>query len=149
MKKIFFIFFISLCFLTSCQTFNVFKKQNEKNKEIPAVSGNISYSNIITVIGKGIPPEGDDSARGRLLAERAAIIDGYRLLSEKLSGIILQANSQNKNFTLTKDEIQARTETYIRGVKIVDITHKDNGIVEIKMTLKISPEITQNYRGSN
>jgi len=27
MKKIFFIFFISLCFLTSCQTFNVFKKE--------------------------------------------------------------------------------------------------------------------------
>ncbi len=102
---------------------------------------------VITVTGKGAPPTEPklSEVQKYLFAERAAVMDGYRLMAEKLQGVIINSASNSENFILKNDSIRTVTKTLLKGTKIVNILHKDNGVCEAELSIKIPECLIKNY----
>jgi len=78
------------------------------------------------------------TARGRLMAERAARADAMRKLAERIKGLRITSNTTVQDFVTESDEIRTRVNTYIRGMKEVGRRyHKDELIVEVEMQIKL------------
>ena len=138
-------FFIIFCFHIGCETIE------QGNLEQTSLTGSIpvkkSCNFSIKVIGKGAPPTDPNltEVQKYIFAERSAILDGYRLLSEKLSGLILNSVSSSKNFVLTSDRVKTVTKTFLRNVQIVSIKHNDNGVCEAFLKIDINKESFKKY----
>mgnify|MGYP003574346927 CR=1 FL=1 len=90
------------------------------------------------VVGKGLEPEGAVT-RGQavLMAERAAVADGYRQLVEKLRGVYVDAQLKAGNGTVNYDAIQLYTQSWIRGTEVMELKRADYGITEARMRLRV------------
>ena len=96
-------------------------------------------TNIITIraIGMGVAKEGVSSrAQEMALAKRAAILDGYRQLGEKLHGIKINGRDTVKDATLIRSEIRAEVHSVIRGAEVLE-TIWDKGLCQVEMEVKI------------
>jgi hypothetical protein len=139
MKRLLLIFTILslLIFLISCES-----DLGNSSKVNTGFNSNCNKSSVIniTVLGKGAPPVSSELSEVQkyLFAERAAILDGYRLISERLSGIILKSASNSKNFSIISDNIKTITNSFMKGIKVVSIKHNDNGVCEALMEMNIS-----------
>ncbi len=92
-----------------------------------------------SVKGKGLMPErAENKGQAFILAERAAIMDGYRLLGEKIKGVYVEALSQAGMHAIDYDRINTRVSTILRGVEIKNISHKEYGIAEANMQVRIN-----------
>jgi hypothetical protein len=91
------------------------------------------------VMGKGLEPE-TALTRGQavLMAERAAVADGYRQLVEKLRGVYVDAQMKAGNGTVNYDSIQVHTQSWIRGAEVMELTRGDYGITEARMRLRVN-----------
>ena len=70
----------------------------------------------MTVTANGVSSfRPDDAARSREEAIEAARRDAV----EQVSGVFIQSESEMKNFDLVKDEVESRSEGYIRTTKVV------------------------------
>jgi len=105
----------------------------------PEVCPPTPSKNYIYVIGKGAAPNDENltEVQRYLLAERAAVIDGYRKLAEKLQGVILSTLTKAGNFVVNMDVIKVQTEALIRGAEIVDIQHNENGVCSAKIRIAL------------
>ena len=139
----FFVFFIlSLIFLfagcatttSSRQEMEIKKTNCVKNFDSEVCSPVNIY---ITVTGKGTAPadENLNEVQRYLLSERAAIVDAYRKLAEKLQGFIVKTLTSSGNYIVNKDAVRVQAEAYIKGAEIVDIHHFENGICEAKVKI--------------
>ena len=146
MKKFFlFLIVIVQLILSGCVTDKIFSKKKNDNSLQPQqkIYGEVNNS-VIFVTGKGIIENSDDnSAKSYLLAERAAIIDGYRLLSEKIAGLMLDAYSSSEDFNVSKDQIMVRARSYVRGADVVNIRHLKNGVVEADMKISLKNDFVK------
>jgi hypothetical protein len=70
------------------------------------------------------------------MARRAAILDAYKVLAEKLYGIKINGSDTVKNMVLQNSNIKAYVEGVIRGANIEQEEFK-NGIYKVVMSLKI------------
>lgn len=78
------------------------------------------------------------TARGRLMAERAARGDAMRKLAERIRGLRITSRTTVQDFVAESDEINTRVNTFIRGMKEVGRRyHKDELIVEVEMQIKL------------
>jgi hypothetical protein len=78
------------------------------------------------------------TARGRLMAERAARADAMRKLAERIKGLRITSTTTVQDFVAESDEINTRVNTYIRGMKEVGRRyHKDELVVEVEMQIKL------------
>lgn len=104
-----------------------------------AVSSRDSATVVLSVTGKGIPPENSIS-RGQaiLMGERAAVADGYRKLVEKVRGVFIEAYSRVGSGSVDQDVIQAETQAWLRGAEVLKVEKMDNDIYEAYMRLRIS-----------
>jgi hypothetical protein len=104
----------------------------------------------IEAIGKGVSPcNGACSvSQAKLMARRAAIVDGYRALAEKMYGIKINGKDTVKNMVLKSSVIRGYVKGLIRGAYIVDEEYK-NGIYSVVLQLKLNVnkwnEFLQNY----
>ena len=107
------------------------------------VNGILHYPGIqnyatFHVVGKGIEPErATTRAQAILMAERAAIVDGYRQLTEKIHGVYVDSQSYVSNGSLNYSIMQNETQAWLRGARIVKINHRGDGITEAEMTLSL------------
>ena len=90
------------------------------------------------VVGKGLEPE-KSLTRGEaaLMAERAAVADGYRQLVEKISGVYVEAFMQAGYGTVNQEMITTRAQSWLRGVEVVEIRRAAHGITEAHLQLSI------------
>lgn len=96
-------------------------------------------TNIITIraIGMGVAPENAKStAHQMVLAKRAAILDGYRQLGEKMHGIRINAKDTVKDAVLVRSEIRTSLYSVVRGAEIVE-TVWDSGLCQVEMEVKL------------
>jgi len=93
---------------------------------------------VFKVTGKGVASE-DAINKGEaiLLAERAAVLDGYRQLSEKLRGALVDSYSRRTGTRIDMDKITAQTHSYLKGVKVTDITAGEYGIYSAHMEVRV------------
>lgn len=96
-------------------------------------------TNIITIraIGMGIAPDtAKSSAHQMALAKRAAILDGYRQLGEKMHGIKINAKDTVKDSILVRSEIRTELYSIVRGAEIIE-TVWDGGLCQVEMEVKL------------
>ncbi len=77
----------------------------------------------------------DASSRDRLMARRAAILDGYRLLLETVKGIRIDSSTTVQDFVTQNDQIKASTEGFIQGAQIVSTRYLPEGICEVDVVI--------------
>lgn len=84
----------------------------------------------LLVTGKGYPPKREISeTRRRLLARRAAVVDAYRLLAEKVSGM--------PEYPICGSGYR-HIRGSIKGAEIKDVRYFPDGKVEVDLVLLVS-----------
>lgn len=71
----------------------------------------------MTSVTAGIAGWDDVTARGRLMAERAALVDAYRNLAETVKGIKITGQTYVRDFVAESDYVQTSLDTFIKGAK--------------------------------
>lgn len=130
--------------LTGC----LYVEQRSTRSNVSSTGGTVEFSEndttsqqrIVTfnVVGKGLIPEtAINTGQGRLMAERAAINDGYRQLVEKIRGVYVDAYSQTTNGIVDYDVIRTKTQSWLRGVQVIEVKEEGYGIFNAKLELRI------------
>ncbi len=97
--------------------------------EVEIVQDQLPAAQLV-VTGKGYSPvQLKSSAKGRLLAQRAATVDAYRTLGATLNGV---------SGYLERGQGYLRTSGYVRGAQVVQIRHYPDGKAEVDLTLPIN-----------
>ncbi len=120
----------------------------------------------ITVVGSGVVPEELDedelqpvptdgrmprpfgqagkywhehcTPQGRLMAVRAARVDGLRRLAERIRGVHITSNTTVQDFVAESDDINVDMRTFLKGAKEIGIRyHRDELIVEVEMEVTL------------
>lgn len=105
-----------------------------------SVQGSVNQK-IVTfqVMGKGLEPENAlTKGEAILMAERAAVADGYRQLVEKVRGVYVDAYMKAGRGTVNQDIIQVHTQSWLRGTEVMDITQGAYGITVARLRLRIN-----------
>ena len=103
--------------------------------------GAVNRHRVVTfhVIGKGIEPEDAlTKGEGVLMAERAAVADGYRQLAEKLRGVYIDAFMRAGRGAVNHDLIRTHTQSWLRGTEIIEVTEGRYGITNVRMRLRVN-----------
>ena len=96
-------------------------------------------SNIIIVraVGMGVSPENTISpAQAMVMAKRAAIVDAYRQVGEKMYGIKLNAKDTIKDAVSKNSTVRTKVNAIIRNAEIVESKFKD-GLFQVEMEVKL------------
>lgn len=114
-------------------------KPEPKEPNIIPNSPILASENVIelSAVGMGVAPESTISPSQALaLAKRAAIIDAYRQIGEKMYGIKINAQDTVKDMVMTNSVVKARVEALIKNADIVETIYKD-GLCQVTMELKL------------
>ncbi len=99
----------------------------------PADSLNWQDSTI-TVTGMGAPPaNARNRAQARMMARRAAVVDGYRQLAEIVKGVNVDAESTVENFMATSDVVRTKVSALVQGAQVVSERATSDGGYEVTM----------------
>jgi len=90
------------------------------------------------VTGTGIAPAGAKLAKSKIMAKRAAILDGRRLLLEAAKGVHISSETTVENFITKNDYIHSRVQGLIRASEILDTRHFDEGTCEVDMRIDMN-----------
>jgi hypothetical protein len=147
------ILFLSvMAFCSACTSpHQVFKFENPiKNYPnlIPGVeAGEADNKIVISVFGEGFAPESGTGHQKKYLAERAATIDSYRRLSERLSGILITAYTKSGMKGVTEDQVTSETNSYLRGAQTQLVSY-NNGLAVVNTRVFIVPREVRAYHGN-
>ncbi len=86
--------------------------------------------------------------QGRLMAVRAARVEGLRKLAERIGGIAINSETRVKDFVAESDKIKTITDYFLKGAREVGVKyHEDELIVEVEMevTLRTVFETLKTY----
>ena len=91
--------------------------------------------------GAGAPPaRAANAAQARLMAERAAKVDGYRNLLEQAYGLQVTGSTTVRDFVTQSDTVRTQLDAFIRGAKVSDTRVLDDGSVETEMEITMGKE---------
>ena len=146
------LFFVLASFGFGCTTHHQilkFKTSEQKHENlIPGIESEESLNKIkVLVTGNGLEPETGSPQQRKLLAERAAVIDGYRKLSERLAGTIIKVYSESGNNNISKDQVTSETNAYLRGAQVLSIDFQ-NGMATANVAVYIEPRQLKFMHGS-
>ena len=134
-------FFVSILFFSGCTSVISSSTAGGPGKVLGSPGGEMEGHKIISffVIGKGLEPENALSkGEAVLMAERAAVADGYRQLVEKIRGVYVDAFMRAGRGTVDYDTIQVHTQSWLRGTEIMEIFQGEYGITNARMRLRIN-----------
>lgn len=94
-------------------------------------------SGYVTAEGTGLPPEGMPAARGKVLARRAAIVDGYRQLAETVQGLSLDAETTVQDLVLASDVVNTKVSAVVKGARVVSQEYMEDGTCIVKMAVPL------------
>lgn len=78
------------------------------------------------------------TGRGRLMAERAARMDGMRKLAERIKGVHITSETTVQDFVAESDQVNVGMSTFLRGAREIGRRyHDDELIVEVEMQVKL------------
>ncbi len=140
MGKLLFVWVVIGFALIGC-TGKAITQQNGLNNHVSTIPEKTAVNKVVTfdVIGKGIEPE-DSLTKGQavLMAERAAVADGYRQFVEKIRGVYVDAYMKAGYGAVNWDVVKTSTQSWLRGVELVEVKHGAFGIIEAHMQLRVN-----------
>ena len=144
MKKTIFlfgiIFFISGC---ACANNSNVKKENiKKNTEKQIKSKYI----VFRVTGTGVAPCNGmcNVAQAKIMARRAAILNAYEQLAERIYGINIDGSDKVKAMITTDTQISSKVTGVVKGAKIENEEFKD-GIYSVTMSVSLDAKNWNNF----
>ncbi len=147
------IYFTLFLVILGCTSGNeILKYENSINNSssnlIPGLEPEESARKLmISVRGQGLEPPTGTPQQKRLMAERAAVIDGYRKLAERLAGTLLNAYSAAGYNNISMDQVTAETNAFLRGAQVNFVSFKD-GIATANVRVYIAPRQYKFYHGT-
>lgn len=75
-------------------------------------------------------------AQAKLMAKRAATMDAQRLLTEKILGLRIDAETRVEDFVTRSDVVQGKINAFIRGGEVVTVRYQP-GLVEVDMEISL------------
>jgi len=146
--KIFLVILVSFLSASCTTGHQVLKYQVPiKNVEniIPGIEPEESSEKILVIVrGKGVEPESGTEMQKKFMAERAAMLDGYRKLSERLAGMVVDARTRSGRSSLSMDEVAAETRSYLRGAQTGAVSYHD-GFATVDVRVYIQPRKSRFY----
>lgn len=95
----------------------------------------------LNAVGMGVAPETSASPSQALaLAKRAAIVDAYRQIGEKMYGIRVNAQDTVKDMMLQNSVVKTKVQALIRNAEITETVYKD-GLCQVSMELKLDGKV--------
>ena len=122
-------------------------QQDEAKEYVIQNSPILDKSSIITITATGVgvvPSNTISAAQGIALANRAAIVDAYRQMGEKMHGVHLTAEDTIKNMVLQSSTIRAKVASIVKNAEVIDSTFS-NGLYQVTMQVKLDGKIWHNY----
>ncbi len=93
---------------------------------------------VITVVGQGVAPSVTASpAQAYALAKRAAMVDGYRQIAEKVMGVHVEGQDSIKNLMMVSSSTRTSVQALVRGANVTNTTFKE-GLCEVEMEIALS-----------
>ncbi|MDX9703153.1 MAG: LPP20 family lipoprotein [Candidatus Auribacterota bacterium] len=77
----------------------------------------------------------DYPAVARVTTERAAKLDAYRRLAEKIYGTVITSDTRVRDMTLERDTVTNVVEGMVQGAKVVQTTYYSDGSVKVMMVI--------------
>lgn len=127
------------------------QKVEPKEPNIIPNSPLLAAENVIelSAVGMGVAPESTISPSQALaLAKRAAIIDAYRQIGEKMYGIKINGQDTVKDMVMTNSVVKARVEALIKNADIVETIYKD-GLCQVTMEIKLDSKTWNRILSTN
>lgn len=95
----------------------------------------------LNAVGMGVAPETSSSPSQALaLAKRAAIVDAYRQIGEKMYGIRVNGQDTVKDMMLQNSVVKTKVQALIRNAEITETVYKD-GLCQVSMELKLDGKV--------
>ena len=112
------------------------REEQVEDEMVPSASGSVSFSAFSVKVKSYWKKY--CTARGRLMAERAARVDGIRRLAERIKGVMVTSTTTVKDFVAESDDVNVSMRTFIRGAKEIGVRyHSDDLICEVEMQIKL------------
>ena len=120
-------------------TVNDFSNPGPGVQSVANGSGTVDWrQGVIEAHGFGVAPAQYASmAQARIMARRAAIVDGYRNLAEAVKGVQVDAESTLLNFQLADDMVRTRVSALIQGARVISEKQTADGGYEVVMVLNL------------
>ena len=84
------------------------------------------------------------SGQQKLLAKRAATVDAYRNMAERVKGLKIDSNTYVRDFVAEADEISTALDTFIKGLRIAGPPiYYDDGSCEVTVELTLKQLVQQ------
>jgi len=112
---------------------------NTMQKSSPKVMTKVSTTRLV-VKGQGVAPSFTQSpAQAFALAKRAAMVDAYRLLGEKIQGVRVEGQDLIKNMMVKRSQVRTEVNAMIREATVIETEFKD-GLCEVEVELVVTGE---------
>ena len=99
---------------------------------------------VSSIVTENIPGWENVTPQGRLMAQRAALVDAYRNLAESIKGLRIDAQTYVRDFVAESDQIQTDLDTWIKGVEPRGNYHYlPDGICEIEVEVSITQVVEE------
>jgi len=91
---------------------------------------------LVSVMGNAALPK--SRGQDRLMAKRAAEMDAYRKLAERMMGVQVTSDSTVRDLCVESDEVTANVaQALVAGAKPTDIKFVDDGSCEVTMQVEV------------
>jgi len=124
------------------------RQNDEENKEyLIQNSPYLKKSSTITITATGVgvvPASNISPAQGIALANRAAIVDAYRQMGEKMHGVHLSAEDTIKDMIAVSTHIRAKVASIVKNAQVIDSTFH-NGLYQVTMQIKLDGKVWHKY----
>ena len=100
---------------------------------------------VVTGFGTVDPAKFATSSQGRMMAERAAQVDGQRQLAESIKGVELTGGTTVEEYEVTSDIVATRVRGLVRGAFVLDkkvVEENDTLVAEVQMAVCIDNRAT-------
>ncbi|MDH5229254.1 MAG: LPP20 family lipoprotein [Gammaproteobacteria bacterium] len=138
---------------TAFSTQKVSQKEDEKTREQECTDAQkelLQYINNngqkaeairIRVTGYGAPPKAFyPEAQRRLMSMRAAKIDAYRSLAERVNGVQIWGGTTIGDMVVEKDRFRVYLDTHLRGARVIAENSQEDGTYETVVEMRIGQD---------
>jgi hypothetical protein len=102
----------------------------------------VAGTNKLTATGYGSPGSYSQytASQQKLMAIRAAQVDAYRGLAERVYGFRVSGSTSVSAFATQNDTIRSHVDAFIRGARVVNTATIADGNVEVTVELDMTPQ---------